>query len=116
MLDRKEARLNNRIVMLPVRLKELAEQRYSQEFFLRTLFELALEEQWTDVTHMIQHDMAKAILADYSLEQGLGYLNQKVYMEFWEDVIEIGWMRFCEHTGLSRDKVDLRLKEFREAI
>ncbi len=102
--------------MLPVRLKELAEQRYSQEFFLRTLFELALEEQWIDVTHMIQHDMAKAILADYSLEQGLGYLNQKVYMEFWEDVIEIGWMRFCEHTGLSRDKVDLRLKEFREAI
>jgi hypothetical protein len=102
--------------MLPVRLKELAEQRYSQEFFLRTLFELALEEQWIDVTHMIQHDMAKAILADYSLEQGLGYLNQKVYMEFWEDVIEIGWMRFCEHTGLTRDKVDMRLKEFREAI
>ncbi|MBP7862711.1 hypothetical protein KA183_13585 [bacterium] len=102
--------------MLPVRLKELAEQRYSQEFFLRTLFELALEEQWIDLTHMIQHDMAKAILADYSLEEGLGYLNQKVYMEFWEDVIEIGWMRFCEHTGLSRDKVDMRLKEFREAI
>ncbi len=102
--------------MLPVRLKELAEQRYSQEFFLRTLFELALEEQWIDLTHMIQHDMAKAILADYSLEEGLGYLNQKVYMEFWEDVIEIGWMRFCEHTGLERDKVDMRLKEFREAI
>ena len=26
--------------------------------------ELALEEQWFDLQHMIQHDMAKAILAD----------------------------------------------------
>lgn len=83
---------------------------------MRALFELALEEQWTDLSHMIQHDMAKAILADYSLEAGLGYLNQKVYMEFWEEVIEIGWTRFCQHTGLSRDKVDLCLKEYREAI
>ncbi|MDX2106274.1 MAG: hypothetical protein SFY67_07720 [Candidatus Melainabacteria bacterium] len=102
--------------MLPVRLKELAEQRYSQEVFLRALFDLALEEQWTDLSHMIQHDMAKAILADYSLEQGLGYLNQKIYMEFWEDVIEIGWVEFCRHTGLERDKVDMRLKQYREAI
>jgi len=102
--------------MLPVRLKELAEQRYSQEVFLRALFELALEEEWTHLSHMIQHDMAKAILADYSLEQGLGYLNQKCYMEFWEEVIEIGWVQFCKHTGLERDKVDLCLKEFREAI
>ncbi len=102
--------------VLPARLKELAEARYNQEEFLRALFELALEEQWFDLSHMIQHDMAKAILADYSLEQGHGYLNQKIYMEFWGDVIEIGWTRFCEHTGLSRDKVNSCLKEYREAI
>lgn len=102
--------------VLPTRLKVLAETRYSQEHFLRALFDLALEEQWTDLSHMIQHDMAKAILLDYSLEEGLGYLNQKVYTDFWEDVIEIGWTRFCEHTGLSRDKVNRCLKEYREAI
>ena len=46
--------------------------------FLQALFELAIEEQWFDLQHMVQHDMAKAILADYSLEQGQDYLNQKI--------------------------------------
>ncbi|HEY9677211.1 MAG TPA: hypothetical protein V6C76_04355 [Drouetiella sp.] len=98
------------------RLRELAESRYSQEQFLSTLFELALEEQWFDLQHLIQHDMAKAILADYSYELGKGYLNQEIFYTYWEAVIEIGWKIFCNHTGLSMDKVNSHLTQLREAI
>ena len=101
---------------LPERLQELAEIRYSQQEFLKTLFELAVEEQWFDLQHMIQHDMAKAIIADYSYELGQGYLNQDIYFSCWEEVIEIGWDKFCLHTGLSRDKVNSHLRQLREAI
>jgi hypothetical protein len=98
------------------RLRELAESRYGQTEFLSTLFELALEEQWFDLQHLIQHDMAKAILADYSYELGKGYLNQEVFYSNWEPVIEIGWRIFCNHTGLTMDKVNSHLTELREAI
>jgi hypothetical protein len=98
------------------RLQELAEDRYKQPMFLRTLFELAVEEQWFDLQHMVQHDMAKAILADYSLEQGQDYLNQKIYLDHWEAVIEVGWKAFCDHTGLTREKVQQRLATLREAM
>jgi hypothetical protein len=98
------------------RLRELAETRYRQPIFLATLFELALEEQWFDVQHLVQHDMAKAILADFSVEQGLGYLNSQVYYDYWEDVIDIGWCAFCEHTGLSRERVKIQLEQLREAM
>lgn len=101
---------------LPERLQELAENRYSQREFLKVLFELALEDQWFDLRHMIQHDMAKAIIADYSFELGRDYLNQDLYLKFWEDVIEIGWEKFCGHTGLTRDTVDTQLLALREAI
>ncbi len=98
------------------RLRELAEERYGQKEFLTVLFDLALEEQWFDLQHLIQHDMAKAILADYSQELGKDYLNQEVFYNNWEDVIQIGWQAFCAHTGLSMDKVNLRLQALREAI
>lgn len=98
---------------IPDRLKELAELKYSQEAFLRVLFDLALEERWFDLRHMVQHDMAKAIIADYSRELGKDYLNQKLYHQYWEDVIEIGWTKFCEHTGLSRERVENSLKKLR---
>lgn len=98
------------------RLKELAENRYHQPFFLKALFELALEEQWFDLQHMVQHDMAKAILADYSLETGHDYLNQKIYLDHWEDVIEVGWRAFCDHTGLSREKVNQQLAHLRDSF
>ena len=98
------------------RLREMAEARYEQKEFLSALFELALENQWFDVQHLIQHDMAKAILADYSLEQGKGYLNQDVFYAHWEDVIAIGWNKFCQHTGLTMDKVNRSLQDLREAI
>ncbi len=101
---------------MDTRLKELAESRYSQVEFLKTLFELALEKQWFDLEHMIQHDMAKAIIADYSYEKGLDYLNTQVYYENWESVIEIGWHKFCSHTGIKMDKVKTELKQLRENI
>ncbi len=101
---------------IPVRLQELAEIRYGQKEFLSTLFELALEDQWFDLQHMVQHDMAKAIIADYSTEEGQGYLNQDIYMNCWEGVIDIGWSKFCHHTGLSRDRVNTQLKKLQEAI
>lgn len=103
-------------VSIPKRLQELAETRYGQREFLSTLFELAIEEQWFDLQHMIQHDMAKAIIADYSQEQGKDYLNQDIYFSCWEDVIDIGWKKFCVHTGLSRAKVDGKLQKLRDAI
>lgn len=98
------------------RLREMAENRYAQKEFLSVLFDLALEEQWFDLQHMIQHDMAKAIIADYSLEIGRDYLNQEVYFGCFEDVIEIGWSTFCRHTGLSRQKVDRCLLNLRNEI
>lgn len=98
------------------RLRELAESKYSQPAFLSTLFDLALEEQWFDLQHLIQHDMAKAVLADYSYELGKDYLNQEIYYSNWEDVIDVGWSKFCKHTGLTREKVKTRLEELREAI
>jgi hypothetical protein len=98
------------------RLRQLAETRYRQPFFLQALFELALEEQWFDLQHMVQHDMAKAILADYSLENGKDYLNQKIYFDYWEDVIEVGWTAFCNHTGLSREKVNQQLAQLRNSF
>lgn len=96
------------------RLKELAEARYSQKAFLAALFDLALEDQWFDLQHMIQHDMAKAIIADYSYETGRGFLNQEIYFSSWEDVIEIGWNTFCSHTGIQRSRVDSCLAKLRE--
>lgn len=98
------------------RLRELAEDRYRQPMFLQTLFELAVEEQWFDLQHMVQHDMAKAILADYSLEQGQDYLNQQIYFDHWESVIEVGWNAFCAHTGLPRERVNAALASLRDAF
>ncbi len=92
------------------RLCELAKERYQQQVFLATLFELALEEQWFELQHMVQHDMAKAILADYSYEKGAGYLNSRIFLENWEEVIAIGWQAFCEHTGLPWKTVKEKLK------
>ena len=96
------------------KLRELAEARYRQQEFLQTLFELAVENQWFDVRHMVQHDMAKAIIADYSLEQGLDYLNTSMFYDNWESVIEVGWNAFCVHTGLPRERVDRHLQELTE--
>lgn len=98
------------------RLKELAHSRYSQKEFLGALFELALEEHWFDVQHMVQHDMAKAIIADYSREMGNDYLNQDLFYQCWEEVIEVGWTTFCQHTGLTRQKVDESLAQLREDV
>jgi len=97
-------------------LRMLAQERYSQKEFLSTLFELALAEQWFDLQHMLQHDMAKAILADYSYNLGCGFLDTKIFYEHWEDVIEIGWQIFCEHTGISREQVRSKLSQLHEAI
>ena len=97
-------------------LRKLAEDRYNQEEFLHTLFDLALAEQWFDIQHLVQHDMAKAILADYSYSTGQGYLNTQVYYDNWEDVIEIGWQSFCLHSGMSREHVRIRLSDLHETI
>jgi hypothetical protein len=98
------------------RLRKIAEERYGQKEFLSALFDLALEEQWFDLQHLIQHDMAKAILADYSLEQGKGFLNQDIFYSNWEDVIAIGWTTFCAHTGLTMEKVNNNLQALRDTI
>jgi hypothetical protein len=97
------------------RLRELAELKYRQRAFLAALFDLALEEQWLDLQHMIQHDMAKAVLADYSFERGEDYLNSKTFFENWEEVIEVGWRAFCDHTGLPIERVRAQLDLIREA-
>lgn len=93
------------------RLREIAEVHYQQKEFLQTLFELAVENQWFDVQHMVQHDMAKAVIADYSLEQGLGYLNMQLFLDNWEQVVDVGWNAFCNHTGLSRERVMKQLQK-----
>jgi hypothetical protein len=100
--------------MMDDRLKQLAENRYGQPAFLSVLFDLALEEQWFELQHVIQHDMAKAILADYSYEMGKGYLNNDIFLNHWEEVIDVGWTKFCSHTGLSMDKVKSNLKSLRD--
>ncbi len=97
-------------------LRNLAKARYGQKEFLNTLFELALSEQWLDLQHMLQHDMAKAILADYSYHLGLGFLDTKIFYEHWEEVIEIGWQIFCEHTDISRQQVQAKLSKLHEGI
>ena len=95
-------------------LRELAENRYHQRAFLQELFALAVEEQWFDVQHMVQHDMAKAILSDYSYELGKGPLNTDIFFRHWEEVIEVGWRAFCEHTGLPMDRVKQQLEKLRD--
>ena len=96
---------------IPDRLRELAELKYGQEVFLRVLFVLALEERWFDLRHMVQHDMAKAVIADYCRELGYKeYLDEKIYLDCWEEVIDIGWTKFCQHTGITREKVDVCLQ------
>lgn len=92
------------------RLKELAESRYHQQQFLATLLELAVEQQWFDVRHLVQHDMAKAILSDYSYEIGRGHMHMPTYYDNWEEVVAVGWQAFCEHTGLPQDKVQQHLQ------
>jgi hypothetical protein len=94
----------------------LAQERYSQKEFLNALFDLALSEQWFDLQHMLQHDMAKAILADYSNNLGHGFLDTKIFYDHWEDVIEIGWQIFCEHAGMSRQQVKAKLSQLHETI
>lgn len=101
---------------MDARLKELAETRYTQQEFLQTLFELAIENKWFDVQHMVQHDMAKAIIADYSLEQGLGFLNSQLFFDNWEQVIDVGWDAFCQHSGLTRDRVNKQLQELGDGL
>jgi hypothetical protein len=98
-------------IIMDEQLRELAERRYGQEEFLRTLFELALEDEWFQLRHLIQHDMAKAVLADYSCRQGKGYLDSQIFYNSWEEVIDIGWQAFCTHTGIPKDKVNQRLQE-----
>jgi hypothetical protein len=101
---------------MDVQLRALAESRYGQPEFLSTLFELALEDQWLDLQHLIQHDMAKAILADYSFKLGQGYLNSQIFNDYWEEVIEIGWSVFCRHTGIPRERIVSRLNDLHNAI
>lgn len=98
------------------RLKELAQSRYQQREFLQTLFELAIENQWFDVRQMVQHDMAKAIIADYSQEQGRGFLDGELFLDNWESVVEVGWGAFCAHTGLTRDRVNHQLQQLGENL
>jgi len=97
-------------------LRKLVEDRYSQKEFLKTLLELALAEQWFDLQHVVQHDMAKAILADYSYEAGKDYLDPKIFYDHWEEVIEIGWQIFCKHTNISREHVRIKLSQLHETI
>ncbi|MBX9879905.1 MAG: hypothetical protein K2Y22_15715 [Candidatus Obscuribacterales bacterium] len=92
------------------RLQEIAESRYHQQQFLATLLELAVEQQWFDVRHMVQHDMAKAILSDYSSEIGRGDMHMPTYYENWEEVVAVGWKAFCDHTGLSQEKLEQHLQ------
>ena len=97
-------------------LRSMAESRYKQTEFLKTLFDLALEENWFELQHVIQHDMAKAVIADYSLSIGKGYFDSKIFFDNWEDVIDVGWRAFSEHTGISMEKVKAHLSQMREAI
>ncbi len=97
-------------------LKRMAESRFGETELLKTLFDLALEDKWFELQHVIQHDMAKAILADYSLYVGQGYLDSKIFYDNWEEVIEVGWQNFCKHTGLSREQVNAHLADLSNQI
>ena len=97
-------------------LRQLTEEHYSQKEFLHTLQELALTERWFDIQHLVQHDMVKAVLADYSYLIGKDYLNNQIFYTHWEEVIEIGWQIFCEHTHISREQVRLKLTHLHEII
>lgn len=98
------------------RLQELAELHYQQPEFLRTLFELAVENNWFDLRHMVQHDMAKAVIADYSLECGKGYLDNDLFFANWEQVVDVGWQAFCIHTGIAREQVMQKLHSLGENL
>ncbi len=101
---------------MDAQLRTLAQDRYSQKELLNTLFELSLAEQWFDLQHVLQHDMAKAILADYSYNLGHGFLDNKIFYDNWEEVIEIGWQIFCKHTGISRQQVKAKLAHLHDLI
>jgi hypothetical protein len=94
---------------MDARLHELAEFKYQQSEFLNTLFELAVEERWSMLQHLVQHDMAKAVIADYMSERGENYFSSPRFFDHWEEVIAIGWQTFCNHTGLSLEKVQQKL-------
>jgi hypothetical protein len=98
------------------KLQKLAEHRYSQKEFLNTLHELALAEQWADMQHLVQHDMAKAILADYSYINGKDYLDTKIFYTYWEEVIAVGWEIFCERSGISGEHIRIKLSQLHETI
>jgi len=97
-------------------LRKLAEARYAQQEFLRALFDLALEERWFELQHLVQHDMAKAILADYSVHMGQGYLNSNIFFDNWEEVIAIGWKTFSDHTGIPPEQVKMHLSDISNKI
>jgi hypothetical protein len=97
-------------------LREMAQARYCEPEFLKALFDLALEEKWFELQHVIQHDMAKAILADYSLSLGQGYLNKEIFYDHWEEVIQIGWESFCKHTNMPIETVKDRLADISNTI
>jgi hypothetical protein len=101
---------------MDTQLLQLAEAKYSQEEFLNTIRQLALAEQWFDLQHVVQHDMAKAILADYSMLTEKDYLDPKIFYTYWEEVIEIGWEIFCERTGISREHIRVKLSQLHEKI
>jgi hypothetical protein len=96
------------------RLRELAELKYQQSEFLKTLFELAVEEKWSMLQHLVQHDMAKAVLADYMTERGENYFVSPRFFDHWEEVIAVGWQAFCNHTGLSPESVQQKLGALRD--
>jgi hypothetical protein len=95
-------------------LKQLAEKFYGQEQFLRVLFDLALDDDWFQLQHLVQHDMAKAVLADYSCQHGKGYLDDQIFYDCWEQVIDVGWQVFCGHTHIPRETVISNLKQLRD--
>ncbi len=101
---------------MDLRLRELAQEKYKQEQLLSTLFELTLAEQWFDLQHIVQHDIAKAVLADYSFEKGEDFLDTTTYYAHWEEVIEIGWEIFCQHTKMNREDVRAKLSQLHENI
>lgn len=101
---------------MDAQLLKLTEEHYSQEEFLKTLYELALLEKWFELQHLVQHDMAKAILADYSYISGVDYLDQKIFYSSWEEVIEIGWQIFCRYSKISRDYIRAKLNDLHESV
>ena len=97
-------------------LKQIAQNRYAQDDFVKAVFELALEKEWLSLERVIQHDMAKAILADYSCKLGKGYLDDSIFFNNWENVIEIGWRVFFKRTGISKKLVQKNLKQLHDSF